>query len=91
MSKGLFQFLRGIWQAGILHQRQLKPLNPVLGETFNCYWENISDDCSAYYISEQVSHHPPKSSYFYLVPEAKIKVDGILIPKSRFWVILQLQ
>lgn len=61
-----------------------KPLNPVLGETFNCYWENISDDCSAYYISEQVSHHPPKSSYFYLVPEAKIKVDGILIPKSRF-------
>ncbi|RCK65210.1 Oxysterol-binding protein-like protein OBPa [Candida viswanathii] len=61
-----------------------KPLNPVLGETFDCYWNNVHGDHAAYYISEQVSHHPPKSAYFYLVPDAKIKVDGILIPKSRF-------
>lgn len=61
-----------------------KPLNPVLGETFNCYWNSIQGKHSAYYISEQVSHHPPKSSYFYLVPDARIKVNGILIPKSRF-------
>jgi hypothetical protein len=61
-----------------------KPLNPVLGEIFTCYWDDLPGKNSAYYISEQTSHHPPKSSYFYLVPEQKIRVDGIVIPKSRF-------
>ncbi|CAI5759950.1 unnamed protein product [Candida verbasci] len=61
-----------------------KPLNPVLGESFNCYWDNLPNNHSAYYVSEQTSHHPPKSSYFYMIPEAKIRIDGILIPKSRF-------
>ncbi|KAI5964168.1 OSH6 [Candida pseudojiufengensis] len=62
-----------------------KPLNPVLGETFTCYWDNLPEGAgSAYYISEQTSHHPPKSSYFYLVPDEKIRVDGTVIPKSRF-------
>ncbi|KAG7660369.1 OSH6 [[Candida] subhashii] len=61
-----------------------KPLNPVLGEIFNCYWDDLPDGNTAYYISEQTSHHPPKSSYFYLMPESKIRVDGVLIPKSRF-------
>ncbi|CAH6718813.1 oxysterol-binding protein homolog 6 [[Candida] jaroonii] len=61
-----------------------KPLNPVLGEVFTCYWDNLPEDKKAYYISEQTSHHPPKSSYFYLIPESKIRVDGIVIPKSKF-------
>lgn len=61
-----------------------KPLNPVLGELFTCYWDNLPEGNSAYYISEQTSHHPPKSSYFYVVPEQKIKVDGIIIPRSKF-------
>lgn len=61
-----------------------KPLNPVLGEVFSCYWEGLPGDNTAFYISEQTSHHPPKSSYFYLVPERKIRVDGIVIPKSKF-------
>lgn len=61
-----------------------KPLNPVLGELFNCYWDDLPDGNTAYYIAEQTSHHPPKSSYFYLMPEQKIRVDGILIPRSRF-------
>lgn len=61
-----------------------KPLNPVLGEIFTCYWDNLPEDKKAYYISEQTSHHPPKSSYFYLIPELKIRVDGIVIPKSKF-------
>lgn len=61
-----------------------KPLNPVLGEVFSCYWDDLPDGSDAYYISEQTSHHPPKSSYFYLVPNRKIKVDGTLIPKSKF-------
>lgn len=61
-----------------------KPLNPILGEVFSCYWDELPDDNTAFYISEQTSHHPPKSSYFYLMPESKIRVDGVVIPKSKF-------
>ncbi|KAH6651103.1 hypothetical protein F5144DRAFT_589409 [Chaetomium tenue] len=60
-----------------------KPLNPVLGEVFSCYWD-FPDNTRAYYISEQTSHHPPKSSYFYMVPGHNIRVDGTLKPRSKF-------
>ncbi|KAK9455184.1 hypothetical protein V1511DRAFT_337051 [Dipodascopsis uninucleata] len=60
-----------------------KPLNPVLCEHFSCYWD-LPNNTRAYYIAEQTSHHPPKSSYFYMSPENHIRVDGTLIPKSRF-------
>ncbi|KAJ4419884.1 Oxysterol-binding protein OBPa [Gnomoniopsis sp. IMI 355080] len=60
-----------------------KPLNPILGEIFTCYWD-LPDQTRAYYISEQTSHHPPKSSYFYLVPDHHIRVDGCLKPRSKF-------
>ena len=61
-----------------------KPLNPILGELYNCYWDDLSDGSSAYYVAEQVSHHPPKSAYFYIVPERQIRVDGTIVPKSKF-------
>ncbi|KHJ33198.1 putative oxysterol-binding protein [Erysiphe necator] len=60
-----------------------KPLNPILGETFSCYWQ-FSDNTKGYYISEQTSHHPPKSSYFYMIPEHYIRIDGCLKPRSKF-------
>ncbi|KAF2669492.1 Oxysterol-binding protein [Microthyrium microscopicum] len=60
-----------------------KPLNPILGETFTCYWE-YPDKTKGYYISEQTSHHPPKSSYFFMVPEHGIRIDGTLKPRSKF-------
>ncbi|KAF3014539.1 hypothetical protein E8E15_000763 [Penicillium rubens] len=60
-----------------------KPLNPILGETFTCYWD-YPDGTRAYYISEQTSHHPPKSSYFFAAPEHKIRIDGTLKPRSKF-------
>lgn len=60
-----------------------KPLNPILGETFTGYWD-YSDGTKGYYISEQTSHHPPKSSYFFMAPEHKIRVDGTLKPRSKF-------
>ncbi|PKS12016.1 hypothetical protein jhhlp_001312 [Lomentospora prolificans] len=60
-----------------------KPLNPILGEIFTCYWD-LPDGKRAYYISEQTSHHPPKSSYFYMAPDHHIRVDGTLKPRSRF-------
>lgn len=60
-----------------------KPLNPILGEYFTCYWD-LPDGNQAYYVAEQTSHHPPKSSYFYIIPGANIRVDGLVVPKSRF-------
>ncbi|SPQ17863.1 7e231aec-67c7-4089-9e36-ff27684d6f2a [Thermothielavioides terrestris] len=60
-----------------------KPLNPILGEIFTCSWE-FPDNTRAYYIAEQTSHHPPKSSYFYMVPGHNIRVDGTLKPRSKF-------
>lgn len=60
-----------------------KPLNPVLGETFTGYW-TYPDGTHGYYISEQTSHHPPKSSYFFMAPEHHIRVDGTLKPHSKF-------
>ncbi|CAN6674202.1 oxysterol-binding protein homolog 7 [Trichomonascus vanleenenianus] len=60
-----------------------KPLNPVLGEHFSCYWD-LPNGTQAFYLAEQTSHHPPKSSYFYMSPENHIRVDGTLVPKSRF-------
>ncbi|KAK6338733.1 hypothetical protein TWF696_009544 [Orbilia brochopaga] len=60
-----------------------KPLNPILGEQFACYWE-LPDKTKAYYVSEQTSHHPPKSSYFYMAPYHHVRIDGTLKPRSRF-------
>ncbi|CZT42728.1 probable putative oxysterol-binding protein OSBP [Rhynchosporium secalis] len=60
-----------------------KPLNPILGETFACYWD-FPDNTKGYYISEQTSHHPPKSSYFYMAPNHHIRIDGCLKPRSKF-------
>ncbi|EXJ87258.1 hypothetical protein A1O3_04217 [Capronia epimyces CBS 606.96] len=60
-----------------------KPLNPILGETFTCYWD-YPDGTRGYYISEQTSHHPPKSSYFFMAPHHHIRVDGTLKPRSKF-------
>ncbi|KAK7742171.1 Oxysterol-binding protein OBPa [Diatrype stigma] len=60
-----------------------KPLNPILGEVYTCYWD-LPDGKRAYYISEQTSHHPPKSSYFYVAPDHHIRIDGTLKPRSKF-------
>jgi len=68
---------------GLIRRGVKKPLNPILGETYTCYWE-YPDNTKGYYISEQTSHHPPKSSYFFLAPEHHIRIDGCLKPRSKF-------
>ena len=60
-----------------------KPLNPILGETFTGWWD-YQDGTRGYYIAEQTSHHPPKSSYFFMAPEHRIRIDGTLKPRSKF-------
>ncbi|KAK3725976.1 Oxysterol-binding protein OBPa [Vermiconidia calcicola] len=64
-----------------------KPLNPILGETFTGWWDYGSGkggEDRGYYISEQTSHHPPKSSYFFMAPRHGIRIDGCLKPRSKF-------
>jgi hypothetical protein len=60
-----------------------KPYNPVLGEVFRCRWK-CPDATESYYISEQVSHHPPTSAYFYANPDKGIVATGNFSPKPKF-------
>ncbi|KAK2947148.1 putative Oxysterol-binding protein [Blattamonas nauphoetae] len=39
-----------------------KPYNPVLGETFKCFWTH-DDGSRTWYLAEQVSHHPPITAF----------------------------
>jgi hypothetical protein len=54
-----------------------------LGEFFRCRW-NLDDGKEAFFVAEQVSHHPPISAFFYAIPEANIFVNGEMRPKSKF-------
>jgi len=49
----------------------LKPLNPILGETYEMMWE----DGSQVYV-EQTSHHPPVSNYLMIGPNNNYKFYG---------------
>ncbi|KAF9282041.1 hypothetical protein BGZ68_006235 [Mortierella alpina] len=60
-----------------------KPYNPILGEQFRAQWK-FADGTEAFYIAEQVSHHPPISTYFYASPENNLTILGDLLPKSKF-------
>ncbi|KAI9592505.1 hypothetical protein BDF19DRAFT_451373 [Syncephalis fuscata] len=60
-----------------------KPYNPVLGEFFRGRWE-YPDKTQAYFVSEQVSHHPPVSAYYYASPENNLVIRGQIYPKSKF-------
>jgi hypothetical protein len=56
----------------------------VLGEFFRCQYK-YNDNSEAFYICEQVSHHPPMSAYFYACPEHRVLISGDIRPKSRFY------
>jgi hypothetical protein len=49
----------------------LKPMNPVLGETYEMLWE----DGSKIYL-EQSSHHPPISHFYMIGPKNNYKYHG---------------
>ncbi|CAG8734554.1 15552_t:CDS:2 [Cetraspora pellucida] len=60
-----------------------KPYNPVLGEHFRARWK-FPDATESFFVSEQVSHHPPISAYYYASPENNIIIAGDIRPKSKF-------
>jgi len=60
------------------------PLNPVIGEFFQCRW-NVADAKSYHtttsnYFAEQLSHHPPHSAFCYWNIEKGVAVNGNLAP-----------
>lgn len=55
-----------------------------MGEFFRCKYK-YQDGSDAFYISEQVSHHPPASAFFYTCPQHKVIISGDIKPKSRFY------
>jgi hypothetical protein len=61
-----------------------KPYNPVLGEFFRCTWDYSESNTEAFFVGEQVSHHPPISAFYYASPENKVFIQGDLRPISRF-------
>ncbi|KAJ7585702.1 hypothetical protein C8J56DRAFT_948709 [Mycena floridula] len=61
-----------------------KPYNPVLGEFFRCRYDYAQTKSQGFYISEQVSHHPPVSAFFYISPANRVSILGELRPKSKF-------
>eukprot|EP01080_Neovahlkampfia_damariscottae_P006796 gene6796-10962_t len=61
-----------------------KPYNPVLGEVFKCSWKHPEDDSMTEFISEQVSHHPPKSAFRSINKDRNILFEGWYEPSTSF-------
>ncbi|OMJ21525.1 Oxysterol-binding protein-like protein [Smittium culicis] len=60
-----------------------KPYNPVLGEFFrnDCQIDNKS---KFYFVSEQVSHHPPITAFTNYCPDEGIYIKGDMRPRGKF-------
>ena len=62
-----------------------KPYNPILGEVYHCKWEyEDKSKGTTYYVAEQVSHHPPISSFFFANRKRNWLINVSLRPKSKF-------
>lgn len=61
-----------------------KPFNPILGETFRCYWQHPNAS-RTYYIAEQVSHHPPISAFFISNRQDGYSLNCSILAKSKFY------
>ncbi|KAH8388468.1 hypothetical protein KR093_007458 [Drosophila rubida] len=61
-----------------------KPYNPILGETFRCYWEHPTGS-RTFYIAEQVSHHPPVSAFYVTNREDGFSITCSILAKSKFY------
>ena len=61
-----------------------KPYNPIIGETFRCYWDH-ENGSKTFYLAEQVSHHPPISSFYVTNRQDGFMVTGTILAKSKFY------
>jgi oxysterol-binding protein-related protein 8 len=62
-----------------------KPYNPVLGELFRCYWQHNDPGSKTFYISEQVSHHPPISAFYVTNRKEGFCIYGSVLARSKFY------
>ncbi|XP_066967249.1 oxysterol-binding protein-related protein 8 isoform X26 [Macrobrachium rosenbergii] len=61
-----------------------KPYNPILGETFRCYWRHPNGS-RTFYVAEQVSHHPPMSALYVTNRQEGFSVTATVLAKSKFY------
>ncbi|XP_043788451.1 oxysterol-binding protein-related protein 8 isoform X2 [Apis laboriosa] len=61
-----------------------KPYNPLLGETFRCYWQHPNGS-RTFYIAEQLSHHPPISGFYVTNRQDGFTISATIIAKSKFY------
>lgn len=61
-----------------------KPYNPILGETFRCYWEHPNGS-KTFYVAEQVSHHPPISANYVTNRQDGFTISATILAKSKFY------
>ncbi|XP_058455570.1 oxysterol-binding protein-related protein 8 isoform X4 [Malaya genurostris] len=61
-----------------------KPYNPILGETFRCYWQH-DNGSRTFYIAEQVSHHPPISVFYVTNRQDGFSISCSILAKSKFY------
>lgn len=59
-----------------------KPYNPILGEIFRASWDH--GDSKSFYVSEQVSHHPPISAFYGSNRAAGFVLNGSILFRSKF-------
>ncbi|KAK3579132.1 hypothetical protein CHS0354_022152 [Potamilus streckersoni] len=89
-----------MFHAGKSSEVAKKPYNPILGETFQCFYnvpgrpsspEKVEDGPIPWgtkenlsFISEQVSHHPPISAFYAEHFNSRLSLDGYIWTKSKF-------
>ncbi|XP_068761146.1 oxysterol-binding protein-related protein 8-like isoform X1 [Montipora capricornis] len=61
-----------------------KPYNPILGETFRCFWLH-PNGTKTHFVAEQVSHHPPVSAFYISNREEGYVVNCSCLAKSKFY------
>jgi hypothetical protein len=59
-----------------------KPYNPILGEIFRCQWDHGTS--KSFYVSEQVSHHPPVSAFYASNRSVGLAINGFVNFRSKF-------
>ncbi|XP_048585606.1 oxysterol-binding protein-related protein 8 isoform X2 [Nematostella vectensis] len=61
-----------------------KPYNPIIGEMFRCYWQHPRGS-RTFFVSEQVSHHPPVSAFYVSNRQDGFVINGAILAKSKFY------
>jgi hypothetical protein len=64
---------------------RMKPYNSVLGEQFCCTFVHEDNQSETKFYSEQVSHHPPISSFHVVNEKCGIHFHSVLQPKVTFY------